>query len=143
MMFSQDHIPEMGYIEQQCFSVPWSFDMLKSELENPFAKYFCAVDTAVNNSVLGYIGLHIILDEGYITNIAVRPDKQRLGIARALLKYLFDLYGSTLSFITLEVRESNCAARSLYSTFGFAEKGRRKLYYDKPREDALIMTKYL
>ena len=60
-----------------------------------------------------------------------------------LLKVFFDLaLAHDLSFITLEVRPGNAAAIALYEKFGFVEVGRRKNYYEKPKEDALIMTKY-
>ena len=49
--------------------------------------------------------------------------------------------GSGLAFLTLEVRASNYAAITLYGSRGFRGEGRRKNYYDHPKEDAIIMTK--
>jgi len=133
------HLPQVVELEKLCFSTPWSEESLRGELRGPFTHYFAAEDES--GRVLGYAGMQAILDEGYITNIVVSPSSRRLGIASALLNALMDL-GRTkkLSFLTLEVRESNNAAISLYRKFGFMVVGRRKNYYEKPREDALLMT---
>ena len=82
-------------------------------------------------------------DEGYITNVAVDPSRRRQGVAAQLLQ-VFDnfAHGNQLAFLTLEVRPSNTAAIALYQGFGFREVGRRRNYYDLPKEDALILTKY-
>ena len=82
-----------------------------------------------------------MLDEGYINNVAVRPDCRRMGIATALLEALRRQgLEKGLSFLTLEVRESNRGARALYAGLGFAEAGQRRGYYLHPKEDAIIMT---
>ena len=92
--------------------------------------------------VMGYVGVSVILDEGYITNIATLPEYRNQGVATALLKRLDGLARlENLSFISLEVRESNQTAISLYERFGYKTEGVRKSFYDAPREDALIMTK--
>ena len=81
-----------------------------------------------------------VLDEGYISNVAVSPAFRRRGIASALIRALLDRARErNLSFVTLEVRESNAAAIALYEGFGFRPVGRRKNYYDAPKEDAWIM----
>ena len=110
------------------------------ELENALSAFLVAVDDADN--VVGYAGLQVILDEGYITNVAVRPDCRQQGIAGKLLQVFLDFaQGNRLAFLTLEVRASNTAAIILYGSRGFRETGRRKNYYEHPREDAIIMTK--
>ena len=91
--------------------------------------------------VVGYAGLHVVLDEGYIDNVAVEPDARKHGVASALLD-VFCRYGAAnLAFLTLEVRASNAAAIALYDKFGFQEVGRRKSYYQHPTEDAILMTR--
>lgn len=135
------HLDEIARLEQMCFSRPWSRDMLAEELYNDCAAYLVAVDE--QDRVLGYAGIQVILDEGYITNVAVLPEYRREKVASALLRVFFDFAKAhDLWFISLEVRPSNGAAIALYDQFGFKEAGRRKNYYEDPKEDALIMTKY-
>ena len=86
----------------------------------------------------------ILLDEGYITNVAVRPDCRKQGVAGKLLQVFLDCaQANHLAFLTLEVRASNYPAIALYGSRGFRGVGRRKNYYEHPREDAIIMTKEL
>ena len=83
----------------------------------------------------------MVLDEGYITNVAVKPELRRQGIASQLLEVFINFAkGNHLAFLTLEVRPSNTAAIVLYGRHGFRSTGRRKNYYEHPREDAIIMT---
>lgn len=92
--------------------------------------------------MLGYAGLQVVLDEGYIANVVVRPGYRRRHIAQQLLDvYLRFAQAHHLAFLTLEVRPSNKAAVALYRKYGFIEEGRRRNYYQKPKEDALIMTR--
>ena len=82
------------------------------------------------------------LDEGYITNVAVRPDCRRRGVAGKLLD-VFERFaeGNHLAFLSLEVRASNYAAIALYGQHGYRGVGRRRNYYEHPKEDAVIMTR--
>ena len=116
--------------------------MLAEELENHCAAFLVAEDS-VSGRVLGYAGLMVVADEGYITNVAVFPEYRRQGIAAQILQVFVQFAAANhLAFLTLEVRPSNAAAIALYQGFGFEEVGRRKNYYDLPKEDALILTKY-
>ncbi len=133
------HIPQIAALEKMCFSMPWSEHMLEEVLYDPQASFIVADDGEGN--VLGYAGLHAILDEGYIDNIAVHPDARRHGVASALLDVFCRFAQAHLAFLTLEVRASNQAAIALYSLFGFSRAGLRKNYYENPREDAVIMTR--
>ena len=137
-----DHLDEIAALERVCFSRPWSRNMLAEELENQCAAFLTALD-AVTGKVVGYAGLLVAADEGYITNVAVFPEFRRQGVAAKLIA-VFENFarGNKLAFLTLEVRPSNAAAIALYKGFGFEEVGRRKNYYDLPKEDALILTKY-
>ena len=136
-----DHLEELERLEKICFSRPWSRKMLAEELENECAAFLVAED-ASTGEVAGYAGLLVMADEGYITNVAVFPEYRRRGVAQRLIT-VFDQFarGNRLAFLTLEVRPSNAAAIALYQGFGFEEVGRRKNYYDLPKEDALILTK--
>ena len=113
--------------------------MLEEELFNPQAGFLVAEDDEGN--ILGYAGLHVILDEGYIDNIAVEPDARRHGVASALLDVYCRFGATNLSFLTLEVRASNVPAIRLYEKHGFQQVGLRPGYYQLPREDAVIMTR--
>ena len=135
-----DHLDEVAELERTCFSVPWSRKMLAEELDNMLSAFLIALDDS--GRVAGYAGVQVVLDEGYITNIAVRPDCRKQGVASKLLQVFLDFAkGNQLAFLTLEVRASNYDAIALYGSRGFRSVGRRKNYYEHPKEDALIMTK--
>ena len=136
-----DHLEELEKLERICFSRPWSRKMLAEELENQCAAFLVAEDS-VSGRVLGYAGLMVVADEGYITNVAVFPEYRRQGIAAQILQVFVQFAeANRLAFLTLEVRPSNAAAIALYRGFGFREVGRRRNYYDLPKEDALILTR--
>lgn len=134
------HIDGVCKIEEACFSHPWSRQSVESELANENSVFIVAVE---GEKVIGYIGMSVVIDEGYIFNVAVNADFRRKGVGTALINELVT-YGkkNNLCFITLEVRESNQAAISLYSDFGFIKVGERKNYYSDPAENAILMTKY-
>ena len=135
-----DHVPQAAELERLCFADPWSERMLREHLDNQCAAAIAAVGD--DRTVKGYAGLLVVLDEGYITNVAVRPAYRRQGIASDLLG-VFERFarGHQLAFLTLEVRASNAAAIALYEKMGYARAGVRKNYYEHPREDAVIMTR--
>ena len=136
-----DHLEELEKLERICFSRPWSRKMLAEELENQCAAFLVAQDS-ITQQVMGYAGLLVMADEGYITNVAVFTEFRRQGVAAKLIA-VFENFarGNKLAFRTLEVSQANTAAIALYKGFGFEEVGRRKNYYDLPKEDALILTK--
>ena len=135
----RSHIPQIAALERECFSAPWSEAMLEDALFDPQASFLVAEDEM--GRVLGYAGLHAVLDEGYIDNVAVEPAARRHGVAGALLDVFCRFGQANLAFLTLEVRASNYDAIALYGSRGFRSAGRRKNYYEHPREDAIIMTK--
>ena len=137
---NSESIPAVAGIEKECFSVPWSENALKEELSNENAHFFTA---SLSKEIIGYIGLHIICDEGYIANVAVKKAHRRKGIGNKLVSKAIDICKEhDCSFITLEVRKSNRSAISLYEKLGFEVCGERKDFYSSPTENALIMTKY-
>ena len=138
---THEHLDEVEALERVCFSTPWSRNMLAEELDNAMSAYLVALDTA-DGSVVGYAGLLVVADEGYITNVAVRPESRRGGVAGALLDVFMNFArGNHLAFLTLEVRASNYGAIALYGSRGFRGVGRRANYYEHPKEDAIIMTR--
>ena len=130
-------VGSIAEIETLCFAHPWSEEDLLGGFQN-FTHYFVA---EAEGELLGYCGMQVIAGEGYITNVAVRPEYRRQGIAGELLR-VFRRFaeGNHMAFLTLEVRDSNASARALYTKHGFKEVGVRKNYYDHPKEDAIIMT---
>ena len=137
-----EHLDDILQMEQQCFSVPWTHEQLMAQLSD-FMHIFLAAEDEDGRAV-GYAGLMYVLDEGYISNVAVSPDRRREGIADMLLTELYErAKAKKLSFLTLEVRESNIPAQSLYKKHGYTEVGRRKAYYSRPKEDAVLMTCFL
>ena len=134
----QRHIKDIASLEALCFSEPWSEEGIL-EAYRLGTKFFIAENS---KQLMGYIGIKAVIDEGYITNVAVYPQYRGIGVATALINKVFDFAKEKgLSFVSLEVRASNTAAVSLYEKTGFKEEGRRKDFYRLPREDALIMTK--
>lgn len=134
------HLDDVYIIETECFSHPWSRQSLENELNNETSLFLVAKE---ENEVIGYIGMSIVIDEGYIFNVAVREKYRNKGVATALINELVTCgKKNSFSFITLEVRESNLPAISLYSKFGFVKAGERKDYYSNPKENAILMTKY-
>lgn len=138
----EKHIAQLVMLEKLCFSVPWTADQLKAQMKDGMHEFICALDE--QDRVLGYVGMMYVLDEGYISNVATAPDCRRQGIADELIEKLSSIAAEhKLSFVTLEVRESNLAAFSLYEKHGFQTVGKRKGYYSFPKEDAILMTKFL
>ena len=137
-----EHIDEIELLEKQCFSVPWSRQALISQLPDDMHFFIAAFNDS--GRVLGYVGMMYVLDEGYISNVAVSPECRRLGIADKLIESLIKRANEkNLSFVTLEVRESNLPAIELYRKNGFSDVGMRKNYYNKPTENAILMTKFM
>ena len=131
----------MERLEQRCFSVPWTEAQLRAQLPDDRHVFLVAER---GDEVLGYVGLMHVLDEGYISNVAVSPDCRRQGIGAALIAELTRRAGRLeLAFLTLEARASNAPAIRLYEKMGFRQVGRRKRYYQRPEEDAVLMTLFL
>uniref|UniRef100_A0A7C5V5B6 [Ribosomal protein bS18]-alanine N-acetyltransferase n=1 Tax=Caldicellulosiruptor owensensis TaxID=55205 RepID=A0A7C5V5B6_9FIRM len=128
-------------IEILSFSVPWSKESFIDEVKNENAIYYVYEE---DSKVWGFAGMHNIVDEGHITNIAVHPQKRGQGIGRLLLSALISYAKENgLVGLTLEVRSKNYVAISLYKSLGFGQEGIRKNYYSDPPDDAIIMWLWL
>ena len=125
-------------LEKLCFSQPWSRSSLELlTKEGIGVGMVCSRD----GNVCAYGGMMVAVDEGQITNIATHPDYRRQGFGRAVVESLIKYAKMNgLDSISLEVRESNRAAIDLYLSLGFKVEGKRKDFYTKPTENALIMT---
>lgn len=136
------HIDDILELEKRCFSMPWTREQLVSQLPDDMHIFLAAEDES--GGAIGYIGLMYVLDEGYISNVAVSPEHRRQGIADMLLDELrLRAQAKRLSFLTLEVRQSNMPARDLYKKHGYTEVGLRRNYYSRPTENAVLMTLFL
>ena len=137
-ILEKDDIDEVDIVAQQAYGTHhWSKDAFYSELQNKLAKYFVA---KINDKVVGFAGFWSIIDEAHITTIAVSPEFKRRHIGETLLKSILDeCYEQKVKYLTLEVRESNIPAISMYEKYGFQSFGVRKGYYQDNNENALIM----
>ena len=134
-------IPEVLEIEHSCFSNPWSKKSLEESFSNQNS-YF--IGFRIDEFLAGYGGMYVVANkEGYIFNVAVRKDFQRMKIATKIMNHFIKYCENlNLDFLSLEVRESNKAAQCLYEKCGFKKLGIRKNFYEKPQENAIIMTYY-
>ena len=130
-------VADIVKIEQACFSVPWTEQGVRESIENENTYLYLAL---ADGSVAGYMGVQIFSGEGYVTNVATLPEYRRKGVAKALIERVLQ---NKMEFLTLEVRESNAAAISLYESLGFERVGVRPRFYRNPDENALLMTKYI
>lgn len=137
------NVDEVAAIEAACFSTPWSRNAFADAVDSENYEYIVALD-GNDGGVAAYAGMQVVLDEAEITNIAVDECYRRRGIAGKLLEGLVTLcVRRNVKYLHLEVRESNTAARSLYAKCGFEIDGMRKNFYQKPTENAVLMTKQL
>ena len=131
-------IPKIAKLEKENFSLPWSENAILESMEQKTLFLVAEKD----GNIIGYMGLTMILDEGYVTNVAVSKDFRKMGVGTLLMNKAIDsAFLKGLSFISLEVRASNQSAISLYERLAFKKEGLRKNFYDNPKEDAIIMTR--
>lgn len=134
----EEDIDSVSQIEEQLFSKPWTKQDFMNSMSDRHNIYVVAENE--QHEVVGYCGIWGVLDEGQITNVAVRTQDQGNGVGFKMLEELL-LIGKNegLQQFTLEVRKSNIKAIKLYQKLGFVEEGIRKDFYDKPVEDGIIM----
>jgi len=134
-----DDLIAVHVIERESFSTPWPAQAYREEIEhNRLAHYIVARS---GNSIVGFAGIWLLVDEAHITTFATRSAWRRQGIGERLLVALLDLaLARGAKEATLEVRPSNIPAKRLYEKFGFKVVGVRPRYYSDNNEDALIMT---
>lgn len=132
-------LEQVAELEKACFSESWSYALLEAGIHSPFDVYYVFEQ---EGRILGYCDLRLLAGEGEVQRIAVWPDRRRLGVGRKMMEAMVAFARENqASAMSLEVRESNQAARNLYESFGFAAEARRKGYYHDPPEDAVIMWK--
>ena len=127
---------DLDHLDISKFDNFWNIDILKDELKSQNSEFVCA---KIENKVVGFAGIKIVLDTADIMNIAVKEDYRRQGIATLLLNNILDICNEkNIKTINLEVNEENFSAIQLYQKFGFKENGRRKKYYNN-KFDAILM----
>lgn len=127
----------LAALEKECFSEPWHESALLDAMASE--DYIC-LKAVCAGTIAGYALFQNICAEGYVCSIAVFAEMRQKGIGRALLRAMKEYTDKNLQFLTLEVRPSNTPAIALYESEGFLPAGRRKNFYRKPTEDALLMT---
>ena len=135
-----DDVPAVTAIEHATFPIPWSEKSFRDEMTtNKCARYLVVVGE--DDVPVGFAGVWVVIDEGHITNIAVREDLRGKGLGRLLTEGLKQ-YAANLGviYMTLEVRRSNIVAQNLYKSLGFIQVGVRKKYYEDNGEDAFFMV---
>ena len=137
-LMKADDVDAVHVIETACFAIPWSRSAFLHEVtENMCARYMVLTEDDVP---VAYAGMWLVLDEAHVTNIAVRPDRRRLGYGEQVTRGLIQLAAdSGCTLMTLEARASNEPALSLYRKLGFVPTGVRKGYYPDNNEDAILM----
>ncbi len=136
---AHEDIEEVSALENLCFTTPWTETSFQYEITNEDALLKVAV---ADNVIAGFICIRSMLDITHILDIAVEPGKRRRGIGSRLLQNSIDALKKLrpdIKHITLEVRESNHGAISLYERSGFKKTGVRRNYFRKPPEDGIIM----
>jgi len=129
-------------IEREAFSDPWSSSSFHEALSHPAVYFACA--RGGDGEVRGYVVAWFAADEGEIANLAVEPVAWGQGFGRALLEAALDAAAARgVVSVYLEVRDSNERARQLYRLSGFEEIGRRRRYYRRPVEDAIVLRRML
>ena len=124
-------------IEVQSFRSPWSKLSLLGELHNSVARYLVAEE---EGRIVGYGGMWVLFDEAHITNIAIEPESRGKHLGRYLLYgMMVKALGYGAERMTLEVRETNQVAQSLYYSFDFTKEGFRKRYYEDTGEGAYLL----
>lgn len=133
------HVPAVMAIENEAYPEPWTENMFRQELYNPASEFYVAFFEGI---LVGYGGFWRVGGEAHITSVTVANNYRGQGFGRTLVEYLLQGAGDLgLREATLEVRESNTRAYFLYERMGFETVGRRKGYYRRTNEDALVMRR--
>lgn len=134
----EEDIDAVVAIEREAFTTPWQPDTFLGLLERQGVELLVLVDAG--EGIIGYAVLWCILDQGELANIAVTPGRRGQGLGARLLRHVMDVARQRgVEKLFLEVRASNAPALAMYAAFGFDQVGRRRAYYDHPKEDALVM----
>ena len=133
-------LPAVAALEAACFTAGADEAMLGRMLADESWTFLCARE---GDELVGYAYFQSVAGEGYVGDLAVAEEYRRRGVGRALTQAMCAAAREQkLAFLTLEVRESNLPARRLYESCGFQVAAVRKNYYERPRENAVLMTAF-
>ena len=137
----RDHVPQVLEIERACYPAPWSESAFVNEMTSGVSVALVAM---AGESVAGYLVGWVVADQVHVANIAVAARHRRRGVGtEMMLRLLEEAVRRGCVSSSLEVRESNLAARSMYSRLGYHAVALRKSYYSSPAEDAVVMVRDL
>jgi ribosomal-protein-alanine N-acetyltransferase len=137
----EEDLPAVLSIEGLCFSNPWSDSTFRGEIQNTSVSFPLVVVRRPGDEVVAYIIFWQIRDDVQVNNVAVHPDFRGLGLGETMMRYaIARVRDAGATFMTLEVRQSNMPAMTLYRKLGFEVMGTRKNYYSRPDEDACVMA---
>ncbi len=140
----EEDLPSVVEIENLSYPNPWREMTFRGEIYNQPLSFPFVIVHKFQRRIIGYIIFWCMKDRAQINNIAVHPDFRRMGIAEAVMRQVLDqIKKAGAGLVTLEVRPSNVAARSLYNKLDFEVLGIKENYYHNPEEDALVMGKFL
>lgn len=140
----EEDISSVIEIEKLSYPNPWRDMTFRGEIYNQPVSFPFVIVHKYQKKIIGHIIFWCIKERAQINNIAIHPDFRRMGVAEAVMRKVLDqIKKAGAELVTLEVRPSNVAARSLYEKLGFEVLWVRQNYYSNPREDALIMGKFL
>ncbi len=129
---------ELEAIEIECNSPPWTKKLFEGEFSNACSRTYGA---RVAGIVVGFLVVHVVLDEAHIVSFGVRRLLRSRGVGRTIVAHVLRvLHEEAVRSVVLEVRRSNCVAQELYRSLGFIESGERSAYYADNREDAILMN---
>ena len=132
---------QVADIEKESFSIPWSLEAFTETVEK---QNYCYVVAEETGEILGYCGFTYVLDEAEIPNVCVKATARHQGIGRRIMAVLLgEAKKRGITVVYLEVRESNHAARKLYESMGFEMDGIRVGFYERPKENAVLMHKMI
>ena len=140
---TEDDLPELFRIEQECHRSPWGSEHFKTELEKPYSHLLVLTDDETDSKVAGYVVFWIMFDESQILNVVVDTPFRRTGLARNMIRQVARIsHQKGVKRVVLEVRKSNMPAIQLYQNCSFSITHVRKKFYSDG-EDAYHMTLFL
>ena len=137
-MMSLNDLETIKDILQTEFDEFWTYEILQQELLSNNSKYIVA--KSLDNIIVGFAGIKIILDTAEFMNIVTKKSFRENGIGKLMLEYLINMCkNEKIKTLNLEVNSQNTIAINLYKKYNFKEVGLRKKYYNNTY-DAILMS---